>query len=77
MGSGIVHCATSLRKTDYQKKLYTWIKYELPLRNFMDQVFICESLLKGNEIKPFLKRMVTGDEKWITYNKICEFKKLS
>ena len=25
-------------------------------------------LLKRNEIEPFLKRMITGDEKWITYD---------
>ena len=26
-------------------------------------------LLKRNEIEPFLKRMITGDKKWITYDK--------
>jgi len=25
-------------------------------------------LLKRNEIEPFLKRMITSDEKWITYD---------
>ena len=30
----------------------------------------CESLLNRNKIDPFLKRMVTGDEKWITYDKV-------
>ena len=34
----------------------------------MDRVSICESLLKRNEIEPLLKRMITGDEKWITYD---------
>ena len=34
----------------------------------MDRVSICESLLKQNEIELFLKRMITGDEKWITYD---------
>ena len=34
----------------------------------MDRVSICESLLKRNEIESFLKRMITGDEKWITYD---------
>ncbi|GFW35086.1 hypothetical protein TNCV_5066521 [Trichonephila clavipes] len=32
----------------------------------MDRISICEALAKRNEIDPFLKRMVTGDEKWIT-----------
>jgi len=25
-------------------------------------------ILKRNEIEPFLKRMITGDEKWISYD---------
>ncbi|GFX51617.1 hypothetical protein TNCV_5013211 [Trichonephila clavipes] len=33
----------------------------------MDRISICEALAKWNEIDPFLKRMVTGDEKWVTY----------
>ena len=34
----------------------------------MDRVSSCESLLKRNEIEPFLKRIITGDEKWTTYD---------
>jgi len=34
----------------------------------MDRIKICDTLLKRNEIEPFLKRMITGDEKWITYD---------
>ena len=55
-------------KTGYQKKLDTWVSHELTVKNLMDRVFICESLLKRNEIEPFLKRMITGDENWITYD---------
>jgi len=33
----------------------------------MDWISIRESLLKRNEIEPFLK-LITGDEKWITYD---------
>ncbi|GFV51654.1 transposable element Tc3 transposase [Trichonephila clavipes] len=33
----------------------------------MDRISICETLAKRNEIDPFLKRMVTRDEKWVTY----------
>ena len=36
----------------------------------MDRISICEALIKRNEIDPFLKRMVTGDEKWVTYDNI-------
>ncbi|GFV50764.1 histone-lysine N-methyltransferase SETMAR [Trichonephila clavipes] len=34
----------------------------------MDRISFCESLAKRNEINPFLKRMVTGREKWVTYD---------
>ncbi|XP_062134788.1 uncharacterized protein LOC133844705 [Drosophila sulfurigaster albostrigata] len=30
----------------------------------------CKSLLNRNKIDPILKRMVTGDEKWITYDNV-------
>ncbi|GFX73765.1 histone-lysine N-methyltransferase SETMAR [Trichonephila clavipes] len=33
----------------------------------MDRISICEALAKRNEIDQFLNRMVTGDEKWVTY----------
>ena len=32
------------------------------------RVSICDLHLKRNEDDPFLKRIVTGDEKWIVYN---------
>ncbi|GFW15795.1 mariner transposase [Trichonephila clavipes] len=36
----------------------------------MDRISICEALAKRNEIETFLKQMVTGDEKWVTYDNI-------
>ena len=36
----------------------------------MDRISICDLLHKRNENDPFLKRMVTGDEKWIVYNNV-------
>ncbi|GFT97945.1 mariner transposase [Trichonephila clavipes] len=38
----------------------------------MDRISICKSLAKRNEIDPFLKRMVTGDEKWSHTTILCE-----
>ena len=57
-----------LHKTGYQKKFDIWVPHELTAKNLMDQVSICEWLLKRNEIEPFLIRMIMGDEKWITYD---------
>ncbi|GFT75741.1 hypothetical protein TNCV_3125391 [Trichonephila clavipes] len=36
----------------------------------MDRISICEALPKRKEIDPFLKRMVTGEEKWVTHYNI-------
>ncbi|GFU24747.1 hypothetical protein TNCV_793721 [Trichonephila clavipes] len=36
----------------------------------MDRISICEVLAKRKEIDPFLKQMVTGDEKGVTYDTI-------
>ncbi|GFU95642.1 mariner transposase [Trichonephila clavipes] len=36
----------------------------------MDSISICEALAKRNKIDSFLKRMVTGDEKWVPYDNI-------
>ncbi|GFX72108.1 hypothetical protein TNCV_3050311 [Trichonephila clavipes] len=38
----------------------------------MDRISICEALAERNEIGPFFKRMVTGDEKWVTYHNIAQ-----
>ena len=57
-----------LHKTGYQKKLDVWVPHELTVKNLMDGVSICELLLKRNEIEPLSKQMITGDEKWITYD---------
>jgi len=51
-----------LHKTGYKKKFDVWVSHELSVRNMMDRINICDTLLKRNEIEPFLKRM-TADEK--------------
>ncbi|GFX14611.1 mariner transposase [Trichonephila clavipes] len=35
-----------------------------------DRISIYKALAKWNEIDPFLKRMVTGDKKWVTHDNI-------
>ncbi|KAL0852079.1 hypothetical protein ABMA28_000324 [Loxostege sticticalis] len=58
-----------LKKTKYTKNLDIWVPHELTERNLMNRVLICDSLLRRNETEPFLKKLITGDEKWITYDK--------
>lgn len=59
-----------LHKAGYTKKLDIWVPHELTQKNLIFRVSICESLLKRNKIEPFLKRLVTGDEKWIKYENV-------
>ena len=59
-----------LKKADYAKKLDVWVPHELTQRNLIDRISISETLLKRNEIDPFLKQIITGDEKWVKYKNI-------
>ncbi|KAJ0177011.1 hypothetical protein K1T71_007020 [Dendrolimus kikuchii] len=58
-----------LKKAGYTKKLDIWVPHELTERNLMNRVLICDSLLRRNETEPVLKKLITGDEMWITYDK--------
>jgi [histone H3]-lysine36 N-dimethyltransferase SETMAR len=39
-------------------------------RNLCRHVDVCDLPLKSQENGPFLKRIITGDEKWVVYNNI-------
>ncbi|GFU36616.1 histone-lysine N-methyltransferase SETMAR [Trichonephila clavipes] len=56
-----------LRKVGFKNKLHVWVSHQLTPKNMMDRIFIYKTLAKRNDIDPFLKRMVIGDEKWVTY----------
>ncbi|GFU58631.1 histone-lysine N-methyltransferase SETMAR [Trichonephila clavipes] len=60
----------NLCKVGFKKKLDVWVSHQLTAKNMIDRISICKALAKRNEIEPFLKRVVTGDEKWVTYDKI-------
>lgn len=59
-----------LKRAGYKKKLDVWVPHELMERNLIDRITISEMLLKRNEIKLFLKRIITGDKKWMKYENI-------
>ncbi|GFV48337.1 histone-lysine N-methyltransferase SETMAR [Trichonephila clavipes] len=59
-----------LRRVRFKKKLHVWVPHQLTPKNMMDRISIYEALAKRIEIDPFLKRMVTRDEKWVTYYNI-------
>ncbi|XP_026830642.1 histone-lysine N-methyltransferase SETMAR-like [Ooceraea biroi] len=54
----------------YVSRFDVWVPHNLTENNLMDRISICDSLLKRNENNPFLKRIVTGDEKWIVYKNV-------
>lgn len=54
-----------LHKTGLKKKPHECVYYELMQKNLLDR--ICDSLLKRNEIEPFWKRIMTGDDTRATY----------
>ena len=39
-------------------------------KNFLDHISLGDSLLKHSKKCPFLKKIVTGNEKWILYNNV-------
>ncbi|XP_012240641.1 histone-lysine N-methyltransferase SETMAR-like [Bombus impatiens] len=59
-----------LKQLGYVKKLDLWVSHSLKEIRSMQRISICDSLLKRNEIDPFLKRLITGDQKWIVYNNV-------
>ncbi|GFW05212.1 histone-lysine N-methyltransferase SETMAR [Trichonephila clavipes] len=59
-----------LNKVGFKKKLHVWVPHQFTPKNMMDRISICEASAKRNEIDPFLKRMVTGDEKSVAYYNI-------
>ena len=59
-----------LKKIGFKTKLDVWVPHDLTQKNIFARMDACESLLNCNKIDPFLKRMVTGDEKWVTYENV-------
>ena len=59
-----------LKRLGFTSKLDTWIPHNLTERNLCCRLDICDMLLKRQENDPFLKRIVTGDEKWVVYNNV-------
>ena len=59
-----------LKQLGYVQKLDTWVPHELKEKHSTQRMNSCDLLKKHNENDPFLKRLITGDEKWVVYNNI-------
>ncbi|GFX77684.1 putative DD34D transposase [Trichonephila clavipes] len=52
-----------LKGLGLSSKLDVWVPHVLTERNLYRRIDVCDSLLKRHESYPFLKRIITGDEK--------------
>ncbi|CAK9818184.1 Histone-lysine N-methyltransferase SETMAR [Anthophora plagiata] len=59
-----------LNSLGFVKKLDVWVPRELKEIHLTQRMNIYDMHLKRLEINPFLKRISTGDEKWVVYNNI-------
>ncbi|XP_043258028.1 histone-lysine N-methyltransferase SETMAR-like [Colletes gigas] len=59
-----------LVRLGFVSRLDVWVPHKLTEKNLMDRVSTCDLLFKRHENDPFLKRMITGDEKWIFYSNV-------
>ena len=59
-----------LKQLGYVNKLDFWIPHQLNEMQLTKRISICDSLLKRNETDPFLKQILTSDEKWVAYDNI-------
>ena len=53
---------------DYANILDIWVLHKLIEIQLTKRISICDSLLQRNETDPFLKRIITDDEKWVVYD---------
>ena len=59
-----------LHQLGYVNRFDVWVPRKLSKKNLLDCISACDSLLKCNKNVPFLKQIVTGNEKWILYNNV-------
>jgi len=56
-----------LHEINKVNKAGIWVPHQLSADNLLQRISICTSLLARQEVDPFLKRIITGDEKWVLY----------
>ena len=59
-----------LKQLGYVNKLDIWVPHKLNEIQLTKRISICDTLLKRIETDPFLKRIITSDEKWVVYDNV-------
>lgn len=63
-----------LHAAGFSNKRTIWLPHDLTDRQLMKRVDMCDVLLRKNSEEAFLKRLITGDEKWILYRNATQKK---
>lgn len=59
-----------MKPLGYVQNHDTWVSHELKETHLTQRINRRDLLKKRNENDPFLKRLITGNEKWVVYNNI-------
>ena len=54
-----------MKRLEFISKLDIWVPHVLTGRNLLRRINDCDTLIRHPRNHPFLKRIVTGDEKWV------------
>lgn len=68
LGISQTSVSNHLGAAGYVSRSDVWVPHILMEKNLLDRISISDSLLKRNVNDPFLKRLITGYEKWVLYN---------
>uniref|UniRef100_A0A0K0EWF7 Histone-lysine N-methyltransferase SETMAR (inferred by orthology to a human protein) n=1 Tax=Strongyloides venezuelensis TaxID=75913 RepID=A0A0K0EWF7_STRVS len=68
MGYDHTTIARRINALGYVQKLSRWVPHDLSDFQLVNRVSICSLLLLRQKNEPFLDRLITEDEKWITYD---------
>ena len=61
-----------LHDAGFSCKRNIWLPHDLTDRQLEGRVDTCHALLRKNSNEPFLRRLITGDEKWILYRNVTQ-----
>lgn len=70
LNTSYVTIQNHFKKLKFEIKHDVWVPHKLKKTHLVQCLIICDMLLKREENDTFLKRMFTGDEKWIVYDNV-------
>ena len=68
LSNAIVH--KHMKRLELISKLDIWVAHVLTGRILLRRINDCDTLIRRQRNDPFLKRIITGDEKLVVYNNV-------